>query len=265
MSAWRALAGRITLFPGPGAVPTAPLASALELYKEAWGGEPDLLQKSVNALAPTIAQGKRAEMTVGCAVHPVRIDFNLTPPAASEEAGMTFRLIEDTRQFHTELVRLIKFIGAGVVGSASVNRVGIFLHFVQLAADIQEANKLLTAVMPDQYRVRITDEEDFVFQINRPQASLGVEGVKMNYLVKWSVDRFQVFNFAIPTGASVTGSQSILPPPSHQFIAASVTFDHNNVPAASPLVGKQQSSLLSEGLRTSEEMQQSISLGIEGF
>jgi hypothetical protein len=258
MSQWKALIGRITLFPGP--LPSGPLPSALELYKKLWGGEPDNFQTSANALMPTIAQGKRAGMMVGCAVHPVRIDLSLNPgPASSEGGGTSFVLIEDTRQLHAELIRLIEFID-GEVGLYSVCRVGVYLHFLQLSVNIEQANKLLIAVIPDLYRARITDEEDFIFQINRPRASHAVEGVRLNHITKWSMDRFQVLNLAV-----VADSRSILSPERKEFIAASVTFDSNNVPTSASLNRNEQSSLLRECLIASEQMQREIGVKVEGF
>jgi hypothetical protein len=199
-------------------------------------------------------------MVVGCAVHPARIDFNVMPLASSSDANKLV-LIEDTPQLHAELARLIEFIDEDV-GSYSVCRVGVYLHFLTLAANIEEGNTLLARVIPDKYRARITNEEDFIFQVNRPSASQRVEGVKINYVTKWSTDRFQVLSVPASMGAPVTDFRGIVP---QEFIGASVTFDHNNVPVTFPLNSKQQSSLLRECLVASELMQREIGLKVEGF
>lgn len=255
MTDWKALAGRITLFPGS----PAPLLSASELYKQAWGINPENFLTGANALAPTIAQGKRAGIALNCSVHPTRIDFNFLPPP-SATADMSLRLIEDTSQLRAELAQLIDFISGHDI-SNSVSRVGVYFHFVALAPNIEEANKMLMAVLPNQYRIGITNEEDFIFQINTPRMSSDVTNVKMNYVMKWNLDRFQVLNISIP----MSGGAAMSPPRPQEFIAASVTFDYNNVPVSSPLTREQQSSLLSEFLKASEEIQKAIGLNIEGF
>ena len=136
------------------------------------------------------------------------------------------------------------------------------MHFVAVASNMEEANKALTGVIPGQYRVEITNEEDFILQINQPRMSREVQGVRMNYLTKWSTERFQVLNVAIPIGVA---GVAMPPPQSQEFIAATVTFDNNNTPATVALTGGQQSSLLGDGLRASEEMQKATGLRIEGF
>jgi len=95
MNEWKALSGRITLFPT--ARPSSPSPSALELYRLVWGGDPDNFHKQPNALLPTVAQGKRDGLMANCFSHPARIDFNLAPAhAPSEMAEMPLVLIEDT-------------------------------------------------------------------------------------------------------------------------------------------------------------------------
>jgi hypothetical protein len=261
MSQWKALLGRMTLFLG--GPPAGLLSSALELYKQVWGGDPEIFQSNPNPLIPMVAQGKRDGLTVGCLTSPTRVDLNINPltaPVGKED--LSFSLIEDTNQLHAELIRLITLID-GIVGSNSVSRVGLNLHFLTLAATIEEANKGLTRVMPEQYRPRITDEEDFVFQINRPRTSAKVEQVRMNYVTKWSMDRFKVLNISIPTGPA-PGSTGIPLQRGRDFIAASVIIDNNNVPGAM-LDSKQQSLLLYEALTAAEGTQREIGLNIEGF
>jgi hypothetical protein len=214
---------------------------------------------------PTIAQGKRDGLTVGCSVHPTRIDFNLNPPMGSREIHeMSLVLIEDTVQLQTELVRLIDFIGGGENIGAPVSRVGLNLHFVAVIPSILEANEVLINALPERYRVRIKDEEDFVFQVNQPRMSRNVEGVKINYITKWSIERFQMFNISITVGAPVIDQRG-LTQKGPDFVTASVMFDHNNVPVNFSLDGKQQSALLVEDLTAAKEMQRDIGLNIEGF
>jgi hypothetical protein len=127
---------------------------------------------------------------------------------------------------------------------------------------MEEANHILTGILPNRYRVGISNEEDFVLQINQPRTSAEVEGVRMNYLTKWSTLRFQVLNVSIAMGVAGVAMPT---QETQEFIAAGLTFDNNNKPVNVPLTREQQSSLLSEGLRASEEMQRTIGLRFEGF
>jgi hypothetical protein len=178
---------------------------------------------------------------------------------------VSFPLIEDTALLHTELSRIIDVVDQSAALS-SVVRVALGIQFLALKPSSVEANVVLTASIPKQYGIRITDEEDLIFQINRPYISRGAEGVKTNFITKWSVDQLQILTFALQVGGSITpaqaaasGSQTV------QFIAASVNFDVNNVQTASPLPNGRPALLLREALTTVAQTQQAIGLNIEGF
>ncbi|HEY9158674.1 hypothetical protein [Candidatus Binatus sp.] len=163
---------------------------------------------------------------------------------------------------------IIDVIAKGTI-SNSVSRVAFGVQFITVKANVVEANRTLTTVLPDQYRMKITDEQDFIFQINRPHMSSKVGNITMNFLTKWSMERLQVVSMEIPVGGApipTPGGTSFAP---HDvkvkdFIAASVRFDNNNVPTIS-LTSGQQSSLLLEGLTAVEAAQRKIGLNIEGF
>jgi hypothetical protein len=261
---WRTLTARITLFSGP--TPSAPTISALDLYQKAWGSNPDNFQSGGNPLSVATAMGKKGGMTVSCSVQPLRVDFNFGPPPPSTDIpDLSFNLIEDAYQLHAEIVRINEFLETSV-NLGSMSRVGTYIHFVREAASVEEANKLVTAVMPENYRARLTSEEDFVFQVNRPSTSIEVEGVRINCITKWSVDRFQVFSISVPPGGMPISDPRVAPfPQSHQFIASSVSFDNNNVPVRFPLSGLQQASLLRETLASIENGQRTMGLGVGGF
>jgi hypothetical protein len=118
--------------------------------------------------------------------------------------------------------------------------------------------------MPALYQMRITDEEDFIFQVNRPHL---VSDIRMNCITKWSADRFQLFNMTVPIGAPVQwqiGQASMSLQPT-DFFGASVTFDHNNAPVQAPLSRDQQVVLLTEGLSRAGRMQREYGMNIVGF
>jgi hypothetical protein len=261
MNEWKSSGGRVTLFPAQSSAPTL---SALEFYKQAWGEDPDSFQRQANPLVPTIAQGKRGNLTAGSVVGPTRIDFTLTPSSPSEMVQGSFPLIEDPGVLHAELLKIMDFVGQNE-SLRSVVRVALSIQFIAVKPNSLEANKVLTAVIPGQYGVKLTDEEDFIFQVNRPYSSRKVEGIRMNFLAKWSVDRLQILTLSLPVGGAGTPLQTSASPvpQTEQFIAASIHFDINNVPTEAKL--RQPASLLHEALAAAAQMQQAVGLRIEGF
>jgi hypothetical protein len=180
---WKALAGRISVFP---MAPLSPPASVLDLYRGVWQHEPDEFHKQPNPLMPSVAQGRISNVVANCMVQPSRIDFGLQPVPP---ANMSFAAIEDTIQLRNELERIISAIGKGAIINPIV-RVGVFLNFIILAPNFLEANKILLGSMPSMYRPGIADEEDFSFQINRSRAINEIDNVTMNFITRWSVNRF---------------------------------------------------------------------------
>lgn len=207
-------------------------------------------------------------MMASCFYHPARLDFNLSsvsPPSEVPETSLA--LIEDTTQLHAELKRIIEVIAEGI--SDSVSRVAFGVQFVAAKPNLVETNKTLIRVMPTQYRIKITDEDDFIFQINRPRKSNNVENIDMNFITKWSKERLRVLAMPVPAGGAPiqsSESASFAQAYSRDYIAASVSFDNNTVPVSEiSLTSRQQSSLLLEELTAAAAMQADIGLNIEGF
>jgi len=259
MSEWKAFLSRISLFPT--VPPAPPTPSALDLYRRILG-EPDSFHKQPNALMQTVVEGRHGHLQVNCLAQPTRIDFNLTA-APTQEAQTTVALIDHPIELRDELKRIIGILDEGLV-SNTVSRVALNLHFLNLKPSYEEANKAVTKIIPDQYGVTVTDEEDFVFQINRPHMDEDIRDVKMNFITRWSVERFEVLTIPIQIGGvpAAAGMLSSLKP--ENFISASVLFDNNNTPIR-PLTGKEQSALLRKAFDAAVEMQREIGLSIEGF
>jgi hypothetical protein len=138
MHQWKAWVGRITLFPIPS--PSSPSPSALELYRRVWGGDPDNFQRQTNALVPAVAQGKHGALTANCSAHPSRLDFSLLPLPPDAPEQLSLNLIEDSRQLHDELIRIVGAIEKGVI-SQSVSRVAVYVQFLALTSSYVEANE----------------------------------------------------------------------------------------------------------------------------
>jgi hypothetical protein len=243
--AWKALLGRISIFPLT-ASPTPP--SALDLFRRVWQIEPEQFQGQANPLMPSMAQGKLGDLTVNCFKQQVRTDFNLLP---SVRTGASLASIEDTTQLHGELSHIIRAIGEGLI-SDLVARVAVFVQFVMPASTSEEANKILLASMPQAYRMGVTNEEDFVFQVNRPVRLNNIDNLRMNVVTKWSAELIQIIIGSPPTVGQ-------------QFIVASVTFDHNNVPSIAPISSDKQAALLTEGLLKVANLRRDYDMNIAGF
>jgi hypothetical protein len=237
--AWKALLARISIFP---LTPSPTPPSALDLFRRVWQIEPEEFRGQANPLMPSIAQGKLRDLTVNCFKHPVRTDFNLLP---SLPTGASLASIEDTTQLHEELSHIIRVIGEGLI-SDPVVRVAVFVQFVMPASTFEEVNKILLASMPQAYRMGVTNEEDVVFQVNRPVRLSNIDNILVNIVTKWNAEQINI----------ILGSR---------VIAASVTFDHNNVPSTTPISSDKQAALLTEGLSKVANLRRDYDMNIAGF
>ena len=242
MSEWKALNGRITLFPS---APPTPLPSADDLFRKVWGVAPLMFQQQQNPSMPSIAQGKREEITTHCLIHPSRIDITLAP-WVDETGELKVSFIEDTNALFTELARILDLVKAGLIQSA-ISRVGLSMQVATTVQSSEEGNKVVTEAMPQEYRVSLTNEEDFAFQINRQRDSTAAANVTINFLSKWSVEKIQVFRM-------FPGTLTFPATPQMQiFTVASLTLDHNNVLTERHLNLEEQFQLLRECLTEAEK------------
>src|SRR5260370_2567950 len=120
--------------------------------------------------------------------------------------------------------------------SVSAFSVALFVHLLARTKGTQEAINALVKTIP--YGLKLSNEEDLIFQVNRPYTSRQVPQVEMNSIIKWSMDRFQVVTISIsgdgPTGPALAGG----PSPASQIqtpIGATVGFDINSPPLQPPL------------------------------
>lgn len=261
MNEWKVFNGRISLFLTM--PPSASVPSAVDLYRQIWGSEPDLFQKQSNVLAPMLAQGLRDGLVVDCVTQPARIDFNIKA-ASSPETLMTMAVIDHPSAFFNELKRIIDIFDKSSP-SIDASRVALNLHFLNLSTSHTNANKALAEVIPARYGVTMTNEEDFIFQINEPKPSKEIEDIRMNIITKWSVDNIQILSISLPTGGVAMGTAGMTSSQAEKtFVAAHVVFDNNNTPSRR-LTGKEQTTLLHEAFDTASGMQRAIGLKIEGF
>lgn len=259
---WGAMNGRISLFraisPSPPLLP-----NALELYRRVAKSDPDNWQKAQHPLAPSVAQGIAGNIAINCTVQPLRVDFNLQPVPTGDTS---LAMIGNTLKFYEHLRTITEEIGKGAA-EVGASRIAIFVQFSRPTATIEETNQVLLETMPIAYRTKLTSEEDFIFQINCARPSREDPKIRMNLITKWSADRFQLFSVQIP----MLGMPQIAPgaspatfQPTEELLAASVSFDHNNLPTAAPLDPVQQASLLRDGLDAAENSQKELGLIVDG-
>jgi hypothetical protein len=262
MAEWKAFTGRISLFPTSPPLETLP--SANDLYRTIWESDPDNFHKAEHALASAIAQGKRGVIMATCTVHPTRMDINLGAAQATEgQMATQLPLIEDFAALASEMERVINAVGRL---PGKLPRVALFTQFLSIQPTVAEANKKVVRVIPREYGVSVVhDEEDLVFQLNRPYFSKAIQNLKMNSVVKWSVERIQMMALQMPGPGSLTNPQgAFLPPRIFDFTAGSVGIDINNMPTF-PLSGAQQVELLAEGQAESMRVQQELGLTDKTF
>ena len=261
--AWKALTARATLFPAPS--PGSQLPDVEDLYRSVWGSRPDSYQRQPNPLAPAVAQGKLGPLTISCVAHLSRVDFNFNPGDLPPPSPTSLQVIDDSARLYAELVSLIAATGRGLT-AVPMTRIALYVHFITLLPSMPEANRLISGILPPRYRLSLEDEEDFVLQVNRPRPAAQAAGLRMNYITKWSVDRFQLFALAMPVGATPGTMPNFGTPVPQQYeqFGASIVFDNNNVPG-SPLPADQQRGLLSGALSNAVEEQKKLGLNVAGF
>jgi hypothetical protein len=254
MGNWQALAGRVTLLP---AIPTggeAPLA--LDFYRRVWGSDPDIFQKQTSSLvsAPSIAQGTYKGLVVGCISQPLRIDLSIGPPSKQD-----ISLIDDTKLFYEALALIVDKVTKDD-DLPTINRAACFAQFSRKSKDYQEANALLSDTFPEEYEVHLTNEEDFILQINRPQM---IGNTKMNHITRWSVDRMQVITLQQiqpPQTTQVSALTQLL----SEHIIQQIAFDNSN--ATKGIMSKEDvRSVLNSSFQFISEQVRMTNLDVEGF
>jgi hypothetical protein len=170
--------------------------------------------------------------------------------------GTTLGLIDDTKKFHETFARIVR--SAPGMMTAPINRAACFAQFAVVAKDYSDANVLLSSSLPKKYALKLSDEEDFILQVNhiKPVADL-----RMNLITKWAAERLQVLSLQVgPSGAQAAAMSQLV----SEHIVATVTFDNSNI-ATVPLSKDQLSAILDETLREISEEQREANLELEGF
>jgi hypothetical protein len=256
MGEWKPQLGRLTLFP---AIPLGQVTSALQLFQEFWRREPDSFQKQPGAFAPSMAHGIVDDLTYTCSQSPIRIDFAISPIQPALPGPPSFPLIENSPKLRHELDHLIQVLNENpsVIPTA---RVALAVQFTQVCRTYREANEAVTSALPEALRVRLSEERDFILQVNRIQDRTPTQDLTMNFITKWSVEQVQILTVTVAPGgpAGITS-------PTVEFLNATVLCDNNNVQASRMLSKEEQVSTLREALQGAVRQVQSCNLKVEGF
>jgi hypothetical protein len=96
------------------------------------------------------------------------------------------------------------------------------LSLAKAADSVELANVALCQAIDKDYRPsRLTDEDDFILQVNKRVESKAVFGVRLNLLVKYSVEKIQTLAFNMQGQMAVSVAEAIVP---------SITIDFNSRP-----------------------------------
>ena len=187
MADWRILVGRVTLFP---ALPYDRKAS--ELFRAVWGGEPDSFQTGPSGAigGASVASGSRPPHSLSVSVQPGRVDFNVGARDPSGPPTLDMMLMSKDALFPV-LDGLVERLP-----DVRSNRAAFFLSLAIRGESVEAANRVIVAAVDEKYRPpRLTDEEDFVLQVNTGTASRTQVDVRINVISKFSVERMQTFVF----------------------------------------------------------------------
>lgn len=260
MGNWSTFTARLSLF----IPPAAAVEKAVEIYQRLWETFPDGYQSDPNPLAPSIARAKRNNLSLACQSARSRIDISFS--AVPREKGANLDLIQDSSELLAELRRVITGLN-GRGPRSPVMRVALILQVVSPSSSVPEANRELAKIMPPDYRLKLTDETDFILQVNHPLESVGSSRRQINFIKKWSTERIQIQFFEVPGGAGAAPihSAAINPMTEKEFTVSSVTLDINNSPTNESLPPPTQAEILGGAVSMASEFLRKSDLHITGF
>jgi hypothetical protein len=258
MSAWRVQAARVTVFPLL-ASGTAP-RSALDLYKAVWGKEPDNFQSQSAPIPTSQAQGVVGTIGRICQSQPIRADFTFMPTTGADATVLP--LIEDTELLSTEMAALIGSISKAFQ-KAPLNRVAAFLQVGQETTNYSDANKALSGAMWEDKKVSLSDEEEFLLQINPTRSDSKDPTLKLNFITKWAVERVQLMTFFNQVSAGNPGMANA--PVVIEKIVPSIALDNSNMPLQKPFADSEITRVLLELFREMPSQLKRCNISIKGF
>ncbi len=186
LEAWQTMSVRVTGFPAD------PITREVSWWADLVGYPPEAA-----ASRPKVGQygteGEFEGRQLSLQVQPDRFDWSLAPVIKlSEEEPSTLPL---AGPFSEVLGSLMKIVERWLPVAPTITRLAFGAALAQPCEDRRSGYIQIAKYLPN---VALDpDSSDFLYQINRPRASkAGIENLRINRLMKWSVMQFHRFSMA---------------------------------------------------------------------
>jgi hypothetical protein len=225
---WKVLHAGISLFivSGHG----SPIDNADVLYEKMLNSKPDSFQTFPNNLNNSTASGDYNKIQVSCNVSSNRINFSLSSLSAPIEKNIPY--INSKEDSINVLLLIINNIKSFATENKKIYGFGFTLRIAVVdCEENSDANNIIMSAIPPKYRPNLTDEKNFILQINQPREffyTLGSDKVEINSVKKWSVEDFVVLSILGNPLNLINQSENKLEP--KVTIKPVINFEENNMP-----------------------------------
>ena len=182
---------------------TAFVEPSLQLGEPTWWADLTGIEPEQRVSKPSRRElqetGAFGEQSLVLSIQPGRVDWFLTPSSPETPADISGELRSTgpfPQVFGTFMVPMLRWLK----NAPALNRLAFGAVLLEPVDDKQAGYKRLSEYLPT-VQIDAAGSEDFLYQINRPRKSnLGIDGLRVNRLSKWSVAFYQHVKFGIPAG-----------------------------------------------------------------
>ena len=136
------------------------------------------------ATSLTVATGRVPSSSVRVQVSGTRADFFINP---AEKQGLDFPVFTDISAAITDMRNRLAD-GSNLIGA--VNRLAMVVNVSEVVPSVGDANNLISQQVG--LTLPFPDASDVLFQVNRRMELQTVAGLRINRILKWLVENFQV-------------------------------------------------------------------------
>lgn len=261
MSNWKPFRGQIS-FLNQVQLGAPPSPSILKLFEFVWTEQPQSFQQGTNPLAPSVATASGNGTIRTCSAIANRIDISITPEARQAPNNpITLNLIEDPEDFWNRLQHVVDALAQDSALIPEVfDRAAISAQLLSVERSTEDVNRALLGVIPEEYRVPLTDEDGFIFQVVQSQDVHGVPRMKAAFARKWGAELVQMVNFGGLQQNPIISNQFPLTPQITKFKCASVSAEFNSGQSEGTLPKGARQAVLRQGLQVLKNAFQHIDL-----
>ncbi|MGR9435366.1 hypothetical protein ACU8OP_10205 [Rhizobium leguminosarum] len=194
---------------------TAPITA---LFEEAFGVAPASSNENVSPQTGRVGTASSEPINMiakTISSHPGRVEL-LMHGAGDGPDGYPAKIL-DPRSAIEELVEAARRIAGRLSG---IVRIAVHCRVARHFEQVEQANAEIAKAIPFTYKMN--SKRDFIFQINEPTE---VQGVKLNRVVKWSVESMQMITGGSPFPMLNVG----MPLTVRDFWGAIVHLDFNTI------------------------------------